>query len=136
MTIKSAVLVEGIDLVVTLKVAEAELARKTSTSEFALWGIRDQTITPEIARRISELYFANIDMLYDTAPFTARQLIGITLFGILLGPFRIFVVVGDTHTSARNRMQQLIVAPRNADYLNSYRYLENRRSLFTVKTMP
>ena len=37
------------------------------------------------------------------------------------------VVMGDTHTPARNRMQQLIVAPGNAGYLNSYRMLGKQK---------
>lgn len=67
---QESVRVDGIDLSATLRVAEAELARKMATSELVLWGIRDQRITPVIARKVSELYFANIDMLYDTEPFT------------------------------------------------------------------
>ena len=68
---QAAVMIEGIDLEATLRVAEAEMARKSATSELAIWGIRDQVITPEIARKVSELYFSNIDMLYESAPFTA-----------------------------------------------------------------
>lgn len=67
---QEAVLLDGIDFEQTLKVAEAEFARQAATSELVIWGIRDQVITAEIARRISELYFANIDMLYNTEPFT------------------------------------------------------------------
>ncbi len=64
------VLIEGIDWDATLKVAEAEFARKLSTSELPIWGIRDQIVTPELAAKIAILYFDNIEMLYDTAPFT------------------------------------------------------------------
>ncbi|MEH6584848.1 MAG: hypothetical protein V7754_23210, partial [Halioglobus sp.] len=39
------------------------------------------------------------------------------------------IVMGDMHTPAHNRMQELIVAPTNPSYLSSYEeYLENRRS--------
>ena len=64
------VLIEGIDLAATLKVAEAEFARELSTSELPIWAIRDQVVTPEIAAKIAQLYFDNIEMLYTTEPFT------------------------------------------------------------------
>ena len=67
---QASVLIDGIDWNATLKVAEAEFSRRLSTSELVIWAIRDQHITPEIAQRISTLYFENIDMLYDTEPFT------------------------------------------------------------------
>ena len=66
---QASVLIEGVDLEATLKVAQAEFARKSATSELVIWGIRDQVITPAVARKISEMYFANIEMLYDTQPF-------------------------------------------------------------------
>ena len=67
---QASVLIDGIDWHATLEVAEAEFSRGLSTSELVIWGIRDQQITPEIAKRISTFYFKNIDMLYDTKPFT------------------------------------------------------------------
>ena len=68
---QAAVIIENIDLEATLRVAESELARKSATSELVIWGIRDRIISPEIARKISKLYFSNIDMLYESTPFTA-----------------------------------------------------------------
>ena len=167
-----SVLIEGIDLDATLEVAEAELARKIATSELPIWGIRDQIITPKIARRISELYFANIDMLYETEPFTAidwnhavwhfawaisnmyrngnqavKNELKLAYEDALRRPETLHrykyiaidyirgerIVMGDTHSRARNRMQELIVAPGNPDYLNSYdEYIENRRSPFVM----
>ena len=42
--------------------------------------------------------------------------------------------MGDIHTPAHSRMQQLIVAPGNPDYLQSYQdYVDNRRSALTRK---
>ncbi|MDG0970373.1 MAG: hypothetical protein P8Q37_09190 [Porticoccaceae bacterium] len=67
---QQSVLIKNIDWQATLKVAEAEFARKLSTSELPIWGIRDQVITPDIATKIAALYFDNIDMLYETSPFT------------------------------------------------------------------
>ena len=68
---QAAVVIENIDLEATLRVAEAEMARKSATSELVIWGIRDQVISPEIAKKVSELYFSNIDMLYESTAFTA-----------------------------------------------------------------
>jgi hypothetical protein len=46
------------------------------------------------------------------------------------------VVMGDIHTAAHMRMKQLIVAPGNPDYLQSFEeYQDNKRSLFTLKTI-
>ncbi len=46
------------------------------------------------------------------------------------------VVMGDVHTPAHNRMKQLIVAPGNPEYLQSYdEYLENQRSPFVLKSI-
>ena len=46
------------------------------------------------------------------------------------------VVMGDIHTAAHTRMKQLIVAPGNPDYLQSFEdYQNNARSLFTLKTV-
>jgi len=64
------VLIEGIDWDATLKIAEAEFAMELSTSELPIWAIRDQVVPPEVAAKIAILYFDNIEMLYDTAPFT------------------------------------------------------------------
>lgn len=165
---QSAVLIEGIDLSATLRVAEAELARALSTSELTLWGIRDQEITPKIARKVSDLYFENIDMLYGTSTFTAidwnhavwhfawaisnmyrngsedvRHELHQAYEDALKRPetlerYRYIaaeyirgerVVMGDIHPPAHNRMQQLIVAPGNPAYLQSYEeYSDNVRS--------
>jgi hypothetical protein len=172
---QQSVLVDSIDLDATLQVAEAELARKIATSELPIWGIRDQIITPAIARRISELYFANIDMLYETTPFTAidwnhavwhfawaisnmyrngnqtvKDELKLAYEDALRRPETLHrykyiaidyirgerIVMGDTHSRARNRMQELIVAPGNPDYLNSYdEYMENRRSPFLLSAI-
>ncbi|MEH6559603.1 MAG: lamin tail domain-containing protein [Oceanicoccus sp.] len=46
------------------------------------------------------------------------------------------VVMGDIHTAAHTRMKQLIVAPGNPDYLQSFEeYQDNKRSPLTLKTI-
>ena len=67
---QKAALIEGIDFDATLRIAKEEFTRKSVTSELTIWAIRDQPITPAIAKTIAQLYFENIEMLYDTKPFT------------------------------------------------------------------
>jgi hypothetical protein len=67
---QESVLIEGVDLAETLKVAEAEFARELSTSELPIWAIRVQVVTLQIAAKIAQLCFDNIEMLCTTEPFT------------------------------------------------------------------
>ena len=172
---QEAVLIEGIDLAATLKVAEAELARKLATSELPIWAIRDQVVTADIAAKIAQLYFDNIEMLYATEPFTiidwnhavwhfswaisnlyrngdtaVKAALQLAYEDAITRPETLerynhiaidhirndTVVMGDIHTPAHNRMQQLVVAPGNPDYLQSFaEYEENKRSDFALKTI-
>ena len=63
---QAAVLIPGIDLETTLKIAEEELTRNIATAELTIWAIRDQVITAEIAQKIATLYMNNIERLYHT----------------------------------------------------------------------
>ena len=172
---QEAVLIEGIDLAATLKVAEAELARKLATSELPIWAIRDQVVTADIAAKIAQLYFDNIEMLYATEPFTiidwnhavwhfswaisnlyrngdtaVKAALQLAYEDAITRPETLerynhiaidhirndIVVMGYIHTPAHNRMQQLVVAPGNPDYLQSFaEYEENKRSDFALKTI-
>ncbi|MFT5928948.1 MAG: hypothetical protein ACJA2O_003688 [Candidatus Azotimanducaceae bacterium] len=67
---QQAVLIEGIDFDETLKIARQELTRDIATAELTIWALRDQVITPDVARIIAGLYRDNIDKLYHTKPFT------------------------------------------------------------------
>ncbi|MCG8425506.1 MAG: lamin tail domain-containing protein [Proteobacteria bacterium] len=58
------VVLEGIDLVATLQIAELELATENATSMLTIWAIRDQIVTPEVAQRINDLYLLHIDAIY------------------------------------------------------------------------
>jgi hypothetical protein len=169
------VLIEGVDLAATLKIAEAEFARELSTSELPIWAIRDQVVTPEIAAKIAQLYFDNIEMLYTTEPFTiidwnhavwhfswaisnlyrngdtkVKAALQLAYEDAITRPETLerynhiaihhirndTVVMGDIHTPAHNRMQQLVVAPGNPAYLQSFaEYEKNKRSEFTLKTI-
>ena len=172
---QESVLIEGVDLAATLKIAEAEFARELSTSELTIWAIRDQVVTPEIAAKIAHLYFDNIEMLYTTEPFTiidwnhavwhfswaisnlyrngdtaVKAALQLAYEDAIIRPETLeryyhiaihhirndTVVMGDIHTPAHNRMQQLVVAPGNLAYLQSFaEYEKNKRSEFTLKTI-
>jgi hypothetical protein len=68
---QQAVLVDGIDFNETLEIAKEELTRDIATAELTIWALRDQVITPDVARTIAVLYRDNIDKLYQAKPFTA-----------------------------------------------------------------
>ena len=172
---QESVLIEGVDLAATLKIAEAEFARELSTSELPIWAIRDQVVTPEIAAKIAHLYFDNIEMLYTTEPFTiidwnhavwhfswaisnlyrngdtaVKAALQLAYEDAIIRPETLeryyhiathhirndTVVMGDIHTPAHNRMRQLVVAPGNPAYLQSFaEYEENKRSAFVLTTI-
>ncbi|NLD98510.1 MAG: hypothetical protein GX640_01430 [Fibrobacter sp.] len=59
------VLLEGVDIQQTLKIASVEMERKTGRlgSSLFIWVIRDQNITPDDASVVAELYQKYIDSL-------------------------------------------------------------------------
>lgn len=65
---QTAVHIPGIDFETTLQIAAEELSRDIATAELTIWGIRDQVISPDIAKKISKLYHDNIEGLYHTKP--------------------------------------------------------------------
>jgi hypothetical protein len=67
---QQAVRIDGIDFEQTLKIAAEELTRDIAIAELTIWAIRDQVITPDVAKTIADLYLNNIDKLYHTKAFT------------------------------------------------------------------
>ncbi len=61
--IRSKVLLPGVDIDQTLKIAEIELDKGTLGCVLGVWVIRDQVVTPAQASKISDLYFSHIAML-------------------------------------------------------------------------
>ena len=57
------VLVRGIDVDATLEIARSELEEGGFDATLAIWAIRDQVVTADNARTISELYFKHIDRI-------------------------------------------------------------------------
>ena len=60
---RSKVLLPGVDIDQTLKIASIEIDKGTLGCVLGVWAIRDQVVTPEQARSISDLYFSHIDSL-------------------------------------------------------------------------
>ena len=58
---QSRVLIEGVDVDATLEIARIEL--EEGGFDDSLWAIRDQTVSPDEARTVSELYFDHIDRI-------------------------------------------------------------------------
>lgn len=60
---RNEVLLDGIDIDQTLKIAEIELERQKLGSVLTIWAIRDQYISSSQAKKISQLYFKHIESL-------------------------------------------------------------------------
>ena len=55
------VLIQGVDVGATLEIARSELEEGGFDATLAIWAIRDQVVSEDDARTISELYFRYID---------------------------------------------------------------------------
>jgi hypothetical protein len=66
------VVLNGIDIDQTLKVADEELGKDHWTSVLTLWAMRDQVVTAEQAAEISVVYFKHIDAV-DTEERKGRK---------------------------------------------------------------
>ena len=60
---RDEVLLEGIDIDETLRVADITMAEDRWGSVLTVWAIRDQVLTPDQARTVSQLYFDHVDRL-------------------------------------------------------------------------
>jgi hypothetical protein len=60
---RSKVLLPGVDIDQTMKIAAIELDKGTLGCVLGVWVMRDQTVTPDQAARISDLYFSHIGSL-------------------------------------------------------------------------
>ncbi|MFW5960585.1 MAG: hypothetical protein ACOCSE_05655 [Chitinivibrionales bacterium] len=60
---RDEVILEGIEIDPTLKIAETELELGGWGSVLTIWAIRDQHFTPDQAEEVSRLYFSHIDSL-------------------------------------------------------------------------
>ena len=60
---RSKVLLPGVDIDQTLKVATIEIDKGTMGCVLGVWAIRDQVVTVDQASKIGDLYFSHIDSL-------------------------------------------------------------------------
>ena len=68
---QAEVLIPGVDVDQTLKIADLELQENKLTSVLTFWAVRDQRFTPEQAAEASRLYFKYIDKI-DNEEHKAR----------------------------------------------------------------
>jgi len=57
---RSKVLLSGVDIDQTLKIASIEIDKGTWGCVLGIWAIRDQVVTPAQAGSISDLYFSHV----------------------------------------------------------------------------
>lgn len=60
-------LVKNVDVDATLKVARDEIKKTDMAQSLSIWVLKDQIVTPEQAKVISELYLTNLDRI--VSPF-------------------------------------------------------------------
>lgn len=56
-------LVKNVDMEQSLKIAKDEIQKKDIGQALGIWVLRDQVVTPEQAKTISELYLSQIDSM-------------------------------------------------------------------------
>jgi hypothetical protein len=67
------VLIKGVDVDATLEIARTELEEGGFDATLAVWAIRDQVVTEEQARTISDLYFEYIDEVAAEKDMTTAE---------------------------------------------------------------
>lgn len=102
---RSKALVEGIKMQDTLKIAEIELAEGGFDAVLTLWAIRDQKITENEAKRVSELYFEYINQL--DSEFGIWHLAWAISNLYRLGPTPVKEVLKEAYLDAKKRPETL-----------------------------
>ena len=145
---RNKVLLEGVDINQTLKIAEIELDKGGTTSILGVWVLRDQKVTPAQAEKISNLYFSHIDTLkphfsiwhltwaiadvYRNGDDSIRTVLQKAFDDAkqrvkkLGGKYEKFVVgdklyMGDAHFLGRAYAERHMVVPGNIKYLQSFK---------------
>ena len=106
------VLVPGIDVDATLEIARMELEEGGFDATLPIWAIRDQVVTVDNARKISELYFRYIDRVaaetdQATADFGVWHLTWAISNLYRNGDARVQVELENAYVDARNRPTNL-----------------------------
>jgi hypothetical protein len=147
---RSKVLLDGVDIDQTLKVAEVKMSEqqgKLGTS-LPLWVIRDQIITPEQGKQISSLYFQHVNNLqkkFDIWHLTwaiadIYRLGDTSVKAVMDSAYKDAsaraakiegiadkmvngdkIYMGDAHSGGRAFAKKHVVVPGNKKYLQSYK---------------
>ena len=144
---RSKVLLAGVDIDQTLKIAEIEIDKGTWGCVLGVWVIRDQTVTSAQAATISNIYFSHVSLLkqsfniwhltwaiadlYDNGDDQARAALKnayedarqrANALGGLANKFvngnKIYM--GDAHSLGRRYAETHMVVPGNPKYLQSF----------------
>ncbi len=144
---RSKVLLQGVDIDQTLKIAAIEIDKGTTGCVLGVWAIRDQVVTPDQAARISDLYFSHIGLLkqsfnvwhltwsiadlYDNGDQATKAALQkayedakrrAKALGGLADKFvnGDKVYMGDAHSLGRRYAETHVVVPGNPKYLQSF----------------
>lgn len=155
---RGEVLLDGVDIDQTLKIAKINLDKYSTTSILGVWVIRDQYVTPSQAARISDLYFSHIDSLkqqfsiwhftwaiadlYRNGDENTRNVLQTAYDDAKLrvkklgGRYGKFVegdkmYMGDAHFLGRMYAERHVVVPGNPKYLQSYDEYAQKKGLKT-----
>jgi hypothetical protein len=152
---RSEVLLAGVDIDQTLRVAAIELDKGTLGCVLGVWAMRDQVVTPAQAARVSELYLSHIDSLqqyfnvwhltwaigdlYRNGDDSVRAVLQQAYddakrhAAALGGTADKFVngdklYMGDAHSLGRRYAELHVVVPGNKKYLQSFEDYEARKA--------
>jgi hypothetical protein len=144
---RSKVLLAGVDIDQTLRIATIEIDKGTFGCVLGVWTIRDQVVTPGQAATINDLYFSHIGSLkksfniwhltwaiadlYDNGDDTTRAVLQkayedakkrAKALGGLANKFvnGDKVYMGDAHSLGRRYAETHVVVPGNPKYLQSF----------------
>ena len=151
---REEVLLDGVDVDATLRVAEHELKRGKLGEALTLWALRDQVITPLQSESVNRLYFEYIDSLgrfdqwhltwaiadiYRQGDTSVQDVISRAYFDAKWRAERLHrlanrmvndekLYMGDAHFLGRAYAKNHLVVPGNKKYLQSYdEFMEKRK---------
>ena len=108
---RKKVLIPDIDIDATLDVAELEIQKPDRSRVLTLWAVRDQVLTPEQAKRISDLYFKYIDEIDSESQKSRRFAVWHLTWAISniyrQGELEIKEIMSAAYRDAANRVDKL-----------------------------
>ncbi len=108
---REKVLIPGIDIDQSLRVAELELAENQFSSVLTLWAMRDQVLTADQASKVSALYFKYIDRVASeqqkSGSFSVWHLTWAISNMYRLGSPEVREALDDAYRDAAVRVEQL-----------------------------